>query len=118
MSWGVFHGPFQPKPFCDNYADEGLSCWKGALRRVTWVCWLIMSQQCALMAKKANGTLGCITKSTGSRVMEVLLPTALPWGGHIWSTGPIAEFPVCLKLGSHWRVHWRAAKMVRAWSVF
>lgn len=64
--------------------------------------WLIMSQKCVFVAKKANGTLGCITKSTGGRVREVL-PSALPGGSHIWSTGPIAELPVCLELGSHWR---------------
>ena len=35
---------------------------------------LVMSQQCVLVAKAANGVLGCIKKSIASRTREVVFP--------------------------------------------
>jgi len=39
---------------------------------------LIMSQQCALAAKKANGILGCIKRSVASRSRDENIPSTLP----------------------------------------
>ncbi|TRZ16719.1 hypothetical protein HGM15179_010368 [Zosterops borbonicus] len=46
---------------------------------------LSMSQQRVLVAKKANGILGCIKKSIASRSWEVILPLHSALARHIWS---------------------------------
>ena len=64
---------------------------------------LTMSQQCALVAQKANGTLSC-TAEHGHQGREVVLPSALHWeGGHSCSTVPSVGLSSCRQTGNCWR---------------
>jgi len=64
---------------------------------------LTMSQQCALVSKKANGILGCIQRIMASRSRETLLPLYSALVRPHLDTVSSSGLPSSRKMKSYWR---------------
>ena len=72
-----------------------------------------MSQQCALVAKKSNGTLGSVRQSIASRSREVILPHYSALVRHSWSTVSGSGLPSTRGKKLLGRVQQRTMKMMK-----
>lgn len=71
-----------------------------------------MSQQCALLAQKANGTLGCAAQSVARRAGRCSSPLLCSaGGGHSWSTETSVGLPISGQSGNCWKSPTEGAEM-------
>lgn len=74
---------------------------------------LTMNQQCALVAKKANGILGCIRKTVTSKLRDIIPSLYSALVRHIWSARSSAGLPNRRDIDILERVQWRTTEMVK-----
>ena len=83
MSFNRAKGPAfssqQPQAILQAWEEWMENCLMEGDLGVLMDSWLNTSQQCAQMAKKANGILACIRNGVVGRTKEVILPRTWHW---------------------------------------